>query len=141
MTQEKTQIEQALSLLELTGLTALANEYSGTLSGGQRKLLALARILMRDPDLVLLDEPAAGVNPTLILKLMEFIKEIQTKHGKTFLIVEHNMNFISAVCNTVCVLDAGLKIAEGRPEEIQRNDMVLEAYLGGREKSRKGAKQ
>jgi ABC-type branched-subunit amino acid transport system ATPase component len=104
-------------------------------------LLALSRILMRNPDLVLLDEPAAGVNPTLILKLMEFIKEIQTKHGKTFLIVEHNMNFISSVCNRVCVLDAGLKIAEGSPEEIQRTDMVLEAYLGGREKSRKGAKQ
>jgi ABC-type branched-subunit amino acid transport system ATPase component len=141
MAQEKTQIEQALSLLELTGLTALANEYSGTLSGGQRKLLALSRILMRNPDLVLLDEPAAGVNPTLILKLMEFIKEIQTKRGKTFLIVEHNMNFISSVCNRVCVLDAGLKIAEGSPEEIQKNDVVLEAYLGGREKGRKGAKQ
>jgi ABC-type branched-subunit amino acid transport system ATPase component len=132
--QEKNQLAKALSLLELTGLSHLANDYSGNLSGGQQKLLSLARILIRNPDLVLLDEPTAGVNPTLTMKLMEFIKEVQMKQRKTFFLVEHDMNFISSVCEKVCVLDAGAKIAEGKPEEIQKDERVLEAYLGGRRK-------
>ncbi|MBW2057619.1 MAG: ABC transporter ATP-binding protein [Deltaproteobacteria bacterium] len=133
--QEGAQLERALSLLELTGIRHLANEYSGNLSGGQQKLLSLARILIRDPDLVLLDEPTAGVNPTLTKKFMGFIKELQAEQGKTFLLVEHDMNLISRVCDRVYVLDAGVKIAEGTPEEIQENQRVLEAYLGGRTKT------
>jgi ABC-type branched-subunit amino acid transport system ATPase component len=132
--QEKEQLGKALSLLELTGISHLANEYSGNLSGGQQKLLSLARILIRNPDLVLLDEPTAGVNPTLTKKFMEFIKELQTKQGKTFFLVEHDMNLISSVCDRVYVLDAGKKIAEGTSEQIQKNERVLEAYLGGRSK-------
>jgi ABC-type branched-subunit amino acid transport system ATPase component len=134
--QEKNQLEKALSLLDLTGLRQLANEYSGNLSGGQQKLLSLARILIRNPDLVLLDEPTAGVNPSLTKTLMAFIKELQTQHGKTFLIVEHNMNFIKGMCDKVCVLDAGIKIAESKPEEIQKDERVLKAYLGDRRKTK-----
>lgn len=130
--QDKDNLEKALSLLELTGLSHLANEYSGNLSGGQQKLLSLARILIRNPALVLLDEPTAGVNPTLTKKFMEFIKELQVKQGKGFFLVEHDMNFISNVCEIVYVLDTGEKIAEGTPEQIQKDERVLEVYLGGR---------
>jgi len=135
--QESDQLRKALSLLELTGISHLANEYSGNLSGGQQKLLSLARILIRNPDLVLLDEPTAGVNPTLTKKFMKFIKELQAKQGKTFFLVEHDMNLISSICDKVYVLDAGSKIAEGTPEQIQEDERVLEAYLGGRRKEEK----
>jgi len=85
----------------------------------------------------LLDEPTAGVNPTLTKKFMKFIKELQAKQGKTFFLVEHDMNLISSICDKVYVLDAGSKIAEGTPEQIQEDERVLEAYLGGRRKEEK----
>ena len=135
--QEKENLEKALSLLELTGIIHLANEHSGNLSGGQQKLLSLSRILAQDPEMILLDEPTAGVNPTLTKKFMTFLKELRAKQGKTFFLVEHDMNFISNICDKVFVLDAGIKIAEGTPAQIQNDDRVLEAYLGGR-KSRGG---
>ncbi len=128
---EKVNFKRAIQLLELVRLTDWGNEYAGNLSGGQKKLLALARALMADPQLILLDEPTAGVNPTLTLELLGVIKDLRKK-GKTFLIIEHNMKVISAVCDRVYVLDFGEKIAEGTPEEIQRNEKVLKAYLSGK---------
>lgn len=128
---EKANFKKALELLELVRLRALANEYAANLSGGQKKLLALARALMADSQLLLLDEPAAGVNPTLTLELLGVIENLRKK-DKTFLIIEHNMKVISAVCDRVYVLDSGEKIAEGTPEEIQRNEKVLKAYLSGK---------
>lgn len=127
-------LKNAYELLELVQLYNLRNEYAGNLSGGQRKLLSLGRILMSDPILLLLDEPTAGVNPTLVKDLMVAIKNLRDEKGVTILLVEHNMKVISEICDRVIVLDFGKKIAEGTPEEIQRNEEVLEAYLSGSSK-------
>jgi ABC-type branched-subunit amino acid transport system ATPase component len=127
-------IEKACEILKLIQLYDLRNEYAGNLSGGQKKLLSLGRILMADPILILLDEPTAGVNPTLIKDLIVVIRNLRDERGKTILLVEHNMKVISEICNKVIVLDFGKKIAEGTPEEIQRNEKVLEAYLSGSSK-------
>jgi len=138
MHQERHNLEKALYLLSSVELIDLSNEYAGNLSGGQKKLLALGRILMADPEIILLDEPTAGVNPTLNKSLMRLIEDLR-KEGKTFFFVEHNMKVISDICDKVYVLDFGRKIAEGTPGEIQQNEEVLEAYLSGssREWSRK----
>ena len=131
--QERQNLEKALHLLNSVELTDLRNEYAGNLSGGQKKLLALGRILMADPEIILLDEPTAGVNPTLIKSLMRLIEDLRNG-GKTFFFVEHNMKVISDICDKVYVLDFGRKIAEGTPREIQQNEEVLEAYLSGSSK-------
>jgi ABC-type branched-subunit amino acid transport system ATPase component len=109
----------------------LKNDYAGDLSGGQKKLLSLGRIFMLEPDMILLDEPTAGVNPTLRVQLMEAIKQLQKLEKKAFFIIEHSMKVISSICDKVYVLNFGQKIAKGTPEEIQKNEQVLEAYLGG----------
>jgi len=127
-------LKKAFEILELIQLHDLRNEYAGNLSGGQKKLLSLGRILMSDPMLILLDEPTAGVNPTLIKDLIVAIKNLRDEKGKTILLVEHNMKVISEICDWVIVLDYGKKIAEGTPEEIQKNEKVLEAYLSGSSK-------
>ncbi|RLB17136.1 MAG: ABC transporter ATP-binding protein, partial [Deltaproteobacteria bacterium] len=127
-------LKKIVSILKLVQLYDLRNEYAGNLSGGQRKLLSLARILLFDPYLILLDEPTAGVNPTLINDLMVAIKRLRDERGKTILLVEHNMRVISRICDKVIVLDSGIKIAEGTPREIQNNEKVLEAYLSGSSK-------
>jgi branched-chain amino acid transport system ATP-binding protein len=121
---------RAEELLEFVTLTKLRGEYGGNLSYGQQKLLEFARALMTDPDIILLDEPAAGVNRTLLQNLLEHIHELQEKQGKTILIVEHDMNVIMNHCERVFVMDYGEKIAEGLPHEIQRNEQVIEAYFG-----------
>jgi ABC-type branched-subunit amino acid transport system ATPase component len=126
----KKNIEKAVKLLELVNLTGLANDYAGNLSGGQRKLLVLIMVLMKDPKLVLLDEPTSGVNPTLGNSLIEFINKLRIEKGLSFLIIEHNMKVISKICDMVYVLDAGQIICEGKPLEVQKNDKVLQAYLG-----------
>jgi ABC-type branched-subunit amino acid transport system ATPase component len=122
---------KARDILQLVQLYELRNEYAGNLSGGQKKLLSLARILMSDPALLLLDEPTAGVNPTLIKDLIVAIKNLRDEKGVTILVVEHNMKVISEICDRVIVLDFGKKIAEGTPEEIKKDEKVLEAYLSG----------
>ena len=127
-------LKNAYDILEVIQLYNLRNEYAGNLSGGQKKLLSLGRILMSDPALLLLDEPTAGVNPTLVKDLMVAIKNLRDEKGVTILLVEHNMKVISEICDRVIVLDFGKKIAEGTPEEIQRNEEVLEAYLSGSSK-------
>jgi ABC-type branched-subunit amino acid transport system ATPase component len=121
--------ERALELLELAGLADLRGEYASDLSYGQQKLLALIRVLMFDPDLILLDEPAAGINPTMQNKIMELIHKLK-EGGKTFLIIEHDMEVIMGHSDKVVVLNFGEKIAEGTGDEIKNNEEVLKAYFG-----------
>jgi branched-chain amino acid transport system ATP-binding protein len=122
---------RAEELLALVNLTHLRGEYGGRLSYGQQKLLEFARALMTDPDLILLDEPAAGVNRTLLQHLLDHIHRLQER-GKTILIVEHDMNVIMNHCERIFVMDYGVKIAEGPPVEIQRDERVIDAYFGRR---------
>jgi branched-chain amino acid transport system ATP-binding protein len=128
---ERAARERAEELIALVNLSHLRGEYGGRLSYGQQKLLEFARALMTDPDVILLDEPAAGVNRTLLKELLDQIHTLK-ESGKTILIVEHDMNVIMNHCSHIFVMDYGVKIAEGPPAEIQGNERVIEAYFGRR---------
>lgn len=121
---------QALELLEFVGLTTLQDMPAGNLSYGQKKLLEFAFILIAQPRVILLDEPAGGINPTVINELRDRIRDLN-RRGVTFLIVEHNMEFVMSICDTVTVLHRGTTIASGSPQAVRSNPAVLEAYLGG----------
>lgn len=121
--------ERALELLDFVGITHLANEKSRNLSYGQKKLMEFAAALMADPDLILLDEPAGGINPVLLDEIIDRILMLN-KQGITFLIVEHNMDVVMNLCDPVVVMAYGKVIAHGSPTDIQNNQEVLEAYLG-----------
>ncbi len=120
---------QALELLEFVGMTDLKDMPAGNLSYGQKKLLEFAFILIAQPQVILLDEPAGGINPTMINYLGDRIRNLN-KRGVTFLIVEHNMEFVMGLCETVTVLHRGTTVANGTPEQVRNNPAVLEAYLG-----------
>jgi ABC-type branched-subunit amino acid transport system ATPase component len=120
---------RALDLLDFVGITALKDLPAGNLSFGQKKLLEFAFILIANPKVILLDEPAGGVNPTMITQLASRIRELN-QIGITFLVVEHNMEFVMGLCDQIMVMHRGAKIAEGTPDEVRHNPAVLEAYLG-----------
>lgn len=127
--QESADEARALDLLSRFSLLPLAHEYGGRLSGGQKKLLELARALMTDPTLVLLDEPMAGVNPALGEKLLRYVLELRGE-GLTFLFVEHDMDIVMRISDRVVVMATGAIIADGTPDEVQTDTAVLAAYLG-----------
>ncbi|MGY1810764.1 ATP-binding cassette domain-containing protein [Blastococcus sp. SYSU D00669] len=119
----------AEELLEFVGMRAFRDQKARALSYGQQKLVELAQILMLDPKLILLDEPAGGINPVLIERMAEMIRELNS-YGKTFLIVEHNMPFVLGLCDPVHVLSRGATMASGSPQQIQADPAVIDAYLG-----------
>jgi neutral amino acid transport system ATP-binding protein len=122
--------ERAMDLLKVFDLDRLASEYAGTLSGGQRKLLELARALMTSPQLLLLDEPMAGINPVLAARLLDHMKRLRGELGVTFLFIEHDMEVVMSHSDRVVVMAEGRVIAEGAPEEVRRDQDVIDAYLG-----------
>jgi ABC-type branched-subunit amino acid transport system ATPase component len=122
-------VGRAHELLRFVKLERLAGEYAGNLSYGQQKLVEFVRMLMRDPSLILLDEPAAGVNRTLLNDLLDAVRALRDR-GKTVLLVEHDMKVVMGLCETIFVLDHGEKIAEGPPGVIQGDERVIEAHFG-----------
>ncbi len=128
--EERAARDKALQLLDLVALRRLADDPAHILSGGQRKLLELARVMMADPKVILLDEPAAGVNPALLEILIARIQQINAS-GVTFLLIEHNIDMVSRLCGRIVVMAQGSLLFEGRPDEVSRDPRVIEAYLGG----------
>jgi branched-chain amino acid transport system ATP-binding protein len=122
--------ERVAETLEFLELDHLADEYARGLSGGQQKLLEMGRVLMTDPDLLLLDEPIAGVNPVLQEQLLEYIHELNDD-GRSVLLIEHDMEVVMEHCDQIIVMVEGKKLSQGPPEMIQDDDRVIKAYLGG----------
>lgn len=129
--KEETSVrDKALELLDLFGLKEKKDDYAGSLSGGQRRLLELARSLMTSPKVLLLDEPTGGVNPSLAKEILDHLKYLN-EQGLTIFMTEHNVKTIMSLSDIVYVMANGEKIAEGPPEEIKENEEVIDAYLGG----------
>ena len=129
--QESEIREKALQALDSVGLLHLKDEYAGNLSGGQKRLLELARTMMAEPELILFDEPGAGVNPSERRVLAEHIRRLVSEQGVTVFLIGHEMELVMDVCDPIIVMDRGKKLTEGSPEEIGRDPRVLEIYLGG----------
>jgi len=127
---ERNLLSRAVHLLKQFNLFPLRDEYAGNLSGGQKKLLELARALMGEPRLVLLDEPMAGVNPSLAVTLQEHIRTLK-QQGITFLLIEHNLGIVESLCDHVVVMAEGQVLAEGNMSALRENKSVIAAYLGG----------
>jgi len=128
-TLEEKNKEKAIELLKFVDLHAKTDELAGNLSYGQQKLLEIAKALASDPGILMLDEPGAGVNPTMLKKIEDLILKLK-KNGKTRLFIEHDMEFVMRIADKVVVLDYGKEIAIGKPKEIQKNKKVIDAYLG-----------
>ena len=128
--EEARQRAEVLELLRVVGLEDVQNELATSLPYGKQRRLEIARALATDPSLLLLDEPAAGMNPQETLELAEFIKEIRDQFHKTKLLIEHHMDLVMGIADRIYVLDFGKLIAQGTPEEIQNNERVIDAYLG-----------
>jgi len=127
--QERQVLEKAEDLLDRFNLAHMRDEYAATLSGGQRKLLEMARALMSEPRLILLDEPMAGVNPALVESLLQHIENLRDE-GVSVLFIEHDMDVIMGISDWIVVLAEGRIIAEGTPSEVSKNPAVIDAYLG-----------
>jgi branched-chain amino acid transport system ATP-binding protein len=122
--------KKALELLEMAGLTHLRDQFAVEISGGQKKLLEFMRTMMADPEVILLDEPFAGVNPGLIERLIEITFELNKTRGKTFILISHDIPSVMKLCKNLSVLSAGTTIAEGESEKIRHDPAVIDAYLG-----------
>jgi len=131
--KEEEQVKQkAYEVIEFLNLKHLANELAGNLSGGQKKLLELGRTMMVDAKIVLLDEVAAGVNRTLLKEISNSIFRLNKEKGYTFCMIEHDMDFISRMCDPVIVMSEGSVLFQGTPDEVKNNEQVIESYLGRR---------
>jgi ABC-type branched-subunit amino acid transport system ATPase component len=129
--QDAALASRAVDVLETYGLLPLRDEYAGNLSGGEKRLLELARAEMADPKFMLLDEPMAGINPALIARLDGHIRRLRDQSGITFLLVEHNLDVVERICDHVVVMASGRTLAEGSMAELRQNPEVVRAYLGG----------
>ncbi|RYY74371.1 MAG: ABC transporter ATP-binding protein, partial [Comamonadaceae bacterium] len=127
--QDALNLQKAHEVIAFVGLSHLADRPAGVLSGGQQKLLELARILMVNPSVILLDEPAAGVHPVLLETLMERIVDLH-RRGVTFLLIEHNMDMVMSLCNPVVVMAQGKVVTQGAPDAVRNDARVIDAYLG-----------
>jgi len=129
--REEEILERANYALDFLGLKHVKDELAGNLSGGQKKLLELGRTMMGDSKCVLLDEPGAGVNPTLMLKVTQMIRTLNQEHGYTFCIIEHDMDLIANLCKNVIVLNDGQILMQGTMEQVRNDERVIDAYFGG----------